>query len=146
MIKNKFFIILTSAILFTAEASIYSNSIANSLSHASLGNRQAKNGDYAQSLNSLNASIQSNPQNARAYKLRGHVYYAKGNYSKALADLNTVVTLVPDSANALADRAIVYSVMGKHGLALSDIERALELKPSSSFAQAVRKEILERAK
>ena len=119
---------------------------SESLSHANLGNRHAKNGNYSQALTSLNASIQSDPQNARAYKLRGHVYYAKGDYSKALSDLNYVVALVPDSANALADRAIVYSVTGKHGLALADIERALELKPSSAFAQAVRKEILERAK
>lgn len=118
----------------------------NSVSPADIGNKQAKQGNYAQALESLNSAIQMDPTNARAYKLRGHVYYAMGNYSRALADLDFVVTLAPDSANALADRAIVHSVRGNHGFALVDIERALALKPSSSFVQAVRKEILERAR
>jgi tetratricopeptide (TPR) repeat protein len=110
------------------------------------GNVHAKNGNYSQSLASLNQAIQSDPNSARAYKLRGHVYYAMGDYQKALADLDYVVHLIRDSANAYVDRAIVHSVMGNHGLALADVERALALKPSSTFAQSVRKEILERAR
>ena len=113
---------------------------------ADQGSRYAKNGNYSEALASLNSAIQQDPRNARTYKLRGHVYYAMGDYQRAITDLDYVVSLVPDSANALADRAIVYSVMGNHGLALTDIERALALKPSSSFAQAVRQEILERAR
>ena len=114
-------------------------------SHEDLGNSYAKSGNYEQALIALNTAIQTNPGNARAYKLRGHVYYAMGNYSRSFNDLNHVVTLVPNSANALADRAIAHSVMGNHGLALADIDHALMIKPSSTFAQAVRKEILERA-
>lgn len=146
MIKNKLLVIITLAILFGGQFKVFSDSVSHSSNLADQGNRYAKSGNYAQALQSLNASIQSDPKNARAYKLRGHVYYAMGNYSKALEDLDLVVSLVSDSANALADRAIIYSVMEKHGLALADIERALALKPSSTFAQAVRKEILERAK
>lgn len=110
------------------------------------GNASAKKGSYREALIHLNAAIQAEPQNARAYKLRGHVYYAMGNYSKAYTDLDHVVVLAPNSANALVDRAIIYSVTGKHGLALVDIEHALKLKPESTFAKSVRKEILERAK
>lgn len=115
-------------------------------SQIDMGNLYAKQGKHAEALNSLNNAIQDNPQSARAYKIRGHVYYAMGDYAKAFADLDYVVALVPSNANAFVDRAIVYSVMGNHGLALADVEKALALKPSSSFAQAVRKEILERAK
>ena len=119
---------------------------ASSTKHlADRGSNLAKGGQYQEALTSLNTAIQADPQSARAYKLRGHVYYAMGDYARALTDLDYVVALIPDSANALADRAIVHSVMGHHGLALADIERALALKPSSSFAQAVRKEVLERA-
>lgn len=113
---------------------------------ADTGNSLAKSGKYQEALTTLNAAIQADPNSARSYKLRGHVYYAMGDYNRALTDLDHVVTLVPNNANALADRAIVHSVMGHHGLALADIERALALKPSSTFAQAVRKEILERAR
>lgn len=112
---------------------------------ADRGSSLAKSGQYAEALHTLNAALQTDPSSARGYKLRGHVYYAMGDYTRALADLDHVVSLVPDSANALADRAIVHSVMNHHGLALADIERALALKPTSAFAQAVRKEILERA-
>ncbi|HEV8052778.1 MAG TPA: tetratricopeptide repeat protein [Parachlamydiaceae bacterium] len=114
--------------------------------HADLGNNHAKSGNYSQALAALNTAIQATPNNARSYKLRGHVYYAMGDYNKALTDLDYVVHLVPNSPNALADRAIVHSVMGNHGLALADIERALGLKPDSTFAESVRKEILERAR
>lgn len=118
---------------------------ASSSQLADTGSSLAKKGNYTEALATLNSAIQADPRSARAYKLRGHIYYAMGDYHRSLTDLDYVVSLIPDSANALADRAIVHSVMGHHGLALADIERALALKPSSSFAQAVRKEILERA-
>ena len=143
MFINKF--IFSSSIFFLLFIGQGSLSSAQS-SIVDQGNMQAKNGNYSQSLASLNLAIQSDPSSARAYKLRGHVYYAMGDYQKALADLDYVVHLVRDSANAYVDRAIVHSVMGNHGLALADVERALALKPSSTFAQSVRKEILERAR
>lgn len=121
-------------------------SASQNSSPVEVGNFFAKQGKYSEALNSLNEAIQINPTGARAYKIRGHVYFAMGDYAQAFTDLDHVVALVPNNANALVDRAIVYSVMGNHGLALADVERALALKPSSSFAQAVRKEILERAK
>lgn len=115
-------------------------------SHIDQGNVFAKSGKYKEALGHLNSAIQEDPQNARAYKLRGHVHYAMGNYVKAFADLDRVVALAPNSANALVDRAIVYSVSGKHSQAMADIEHALSIKPDSAFAKAVKKEILQRAK
>lgn len=141
----KFLMLSMAVVLFfsTGEGSLLQAGAVTT--HEDLGNRYAKSGNYEQALVALNASISENPENARSYKLRGHVYYAMGDYTKSFNDLNHVVTLVPNSANALADRAIAHSVMGHHGLALADIEHALTIKPSSTFAQAVRKEILERA-
>lgn len=109
------------------------------------GNRLAKAGEYAKAEAELSAAIAKDSENARAYKLRGHVYYAQGDYRLAFSDLDRVVKLVPDHPNALIDRAIVHSMLGHHGLALADVERALALKPDSHFAQAVRKKILEMA-
>ena len=109
------------------------------------GNRLAKSGEYAKAEAELTAVIIQDSKNARAYKLRGHIYYAQGNFRRALSDLDRVVKLVPDHPNALVDRAIVHSMLGHHGLALADAEKALELKPDSHFAQAVRKKILELA-
>lgn len=144
MSLNKTFSVLATIFALLACQGIHLQAAQNL--HADLGNQHAKSGNYSQALASLTAAIQTEPNSARSYKLRGHVYYAMGDYSKALADLDYVVHLLPDSANAFADRAIIHSVMGNHGLALGDIERALALKPTSTFAEAVRKEILERAR
>lgn len=138
------YFIVTALVLIGANDGLLNAAQSSHL--ADTGNGHAKNGNYAEALTALNAAIQADPHSARSYKLRGHVYYAMGDYNRALTDLDHVTTLVPNNANALADRAIVHSVMGHHGLALADIERALALKPLSSFAQAVRKEILERAR
>jgi len=144
MILNHFRPFLFALILVSANIGMLNAASSSQL--ADTGSQLAKKGNYTEALANLNAAIQTDPHSARAYKLRGHVYYAMGDYDRALTDLDYVVTLVQGNANALADRAIVHSVMGHHGLALADIERALALKPSSSFAQAVRKEILERAR
>lgn len=109
------------------------------------GNVLAKGGDYPHALEALNEAISLDPMNARAYKIRGHVYYAMGDYQTSLNDMDKVVELAPESANAYVDRAIVYSSLSQHGKALSDVEVALSLKPDSVFAQEVRKKILENA-
>lgn len=138
------FIIVINLIALSAAATLSANPAKTEI--VDLGNRMAKEGNYQQALQALNQAIAENPSSARAYKLRGHVYYAMGNYQQSLTDLDHVVALIPDSANALVDRAIVYSVIGNHGLALADVERALALKPNSTFAQEVRKEVIERAR
>ena len=109
------------------------------------GSRLAKKGEYAKAEAELTAVLAKDPKNSRAYKLRGHIYYAQGEYRKAFRDLDKVVALVPNHPNALIDRAIVHSMLGHHGLALADVEKALQLKPGSHFAHAVRKKILELA-
>lgn len=128
-----------------SEASEQTNAADLAQHHISNGNELAKNGHYREALDELNIAIASNPTNARAYKLRGHVYYALGEYAKSLADLDHVVSLAPSSANAYCDRAIANSQAGHHGQALADIDQALKLSPDSEFAQAVRKVVLEKA-
>ena len=140
------YLIMSTLVLFTISAPDSLSAYNQKHDKLELGNQHAKQGNYSQALQSLNQAIAENPVNPRAYKIRGHIFYAMGDYANALTDLDHVVALVHDSANALVDRAIVYSVMGKHGLALADVERALALKPTSTFAQAVRDEILNRAK
>jgi tetratricopeptide (TPR) repeat protein len=113
--------------------------------HLNQANVFAKSGDYTKALEEVNQVLAVNPDNARAYKIRGHIYHAMGDHLQALVDLNKVTTLAPASANAYVDRAIVQSHLGNHGAALVDVERALKLKPDSQFAQVVRTRILENA-
>lgn len=133
----------TSFIIFFAAAQIYSQEMPTP--HVEVGNSHAKSGNYSQALNSLNVALAKDPNNARAYKLRGHVYFAMQDYDRAFQDLNKVVMLSPSSPNAYADRAIAYSKLNQHGAALMDVEKALALKPDSHFAKAVREQILSNA-
>ena len=111
----------------------------------SSANMAAKSGNHDSALIALNSVIAKDPTLARAYKLRGHVHYARGDYKQAFYDLDQVIALSPNSANAYADRAIVNSMLNRHGAALSDIEYALTLSPRSEFCKAVRNRILESA-
>lgn len=109
------------------------------------GNEMAKKGDYPHALEALNQAIVKSPNNPRAYKIRGHIYYAMGDYQKSLEDLNHVVELTPKNPTSYTDRAIVHSVLHHHSQALSDVEIALKLNPDSHYATEVRKKILENA-
>lgn len=131
--------------VFVCSFGVLSLNATDHLMHIEAGNSHAKGGNYSQALVSLNTAIAKDPSNARAYKLRGHLYYAMGDHGRALSDLDRVVALSPNSANAYADRAIVYSMLGNHGQALTDIERALTIKPDSHFAKSVRTQILSNA-
>lgn len=108
----------------------------------SQGNSLANKGKYSEALEILNKAIEKDPNHARAFKLRGHVYYAMGNYQKAFADLDKVVALVPNNHNVYVDRAIVYYQVGKKTEAKRDIAKALKMKPDSAFTQAAAEKIL----
>jgi tetratricopeptide (TPR) repeat protein len=114
--------------------------------HIASANALAKKGEYRHALDELDQAIAKDAKNSRAYKVRGHVYYAIGNYALAVKDFEQVRVLAPSSANAYVDLAIAQSMMGNHKQALANISYALSLKPDSSFAQAVRDQITSRSK
>jgi Flp pilus assembly protein TadD len=107
----------------------------------STANAMAEQGRYAEALTELNSAIANEPNSARAYKIRGHVYIAQGDHQKALADLSKVIALTPHQAKPYVDRAIVHYKMGNKGLALSDISAAQRIAPTDSWVAAVREKI-----
>ena len=108
----------------------------------SAGNSFANRGKYPEALEQLTKAIEKDPAQARAYKLRGHVYYAMGDYQKAFADLDKVVELAPNNYNVYVDRAIVNYQAGNKEAAKRDIAKALKMNPDSAFSKAAAEKIL----
>lgn len=108
--------------------------------------RMAKEGDYDSALKSINQYISKSPNDPRAYKIRGHFYFAQKKYPEALSDFTHVITISPESANAYVDRAGVYYALEDYDKALADVDLALELKPKSAFALMLKGAILDAKK
>ncbi len=106
--------------------------------------RLAKDGNFQNALNAVTVYIAKHPNETRAIKLRGHIFFAQNRYPEALADFSRVIELVPNSANAYVDRAGVYYAIGDLDNALVDVNTALEIKPNSSFALILKDSILDK--
>lgn len=76
----------------------------------------------------VNAWLQENPQNSRAYFKRHFVWNDIGEPRRALDDLNKVVALDPTPA-AFCARGMVHRRLGDHENALADFRRGEAMDP-----------------
>lgn len=88
-----------------------------------------RSGDSQAAIETLNAVIAAEPENAEAYVLRGIAYNQQNRYNEAINDLTQAVDLVPWSWEFITFRGDTYSQMGEYGEALFDYTRAVELNP-----------------
>lgn len=92
-------------------------------------NKLLCNGELDKALSLLNECIANHPENIRALRLRGNVYFAKDDYTSSLQDFNTILSLTPSSGKAYFDRGIIHLAMDADELAFDDIEKAFVLNP-----------------
>lgn len=104
-------------------------------------NSHASEGNYEHALEALNTAITADPQNVRAFKIRGNIHYQMGNYQLALKDFNQLITLVPNSAMPYIYRSIIQHKLGNQDAAKQDIDAALKISPDDEFAKVVKKEV-----
>ena len=83
-------------------------------------------------------AINIQPDNAKAYHLRGNVYEKQGSHQKALDDFSTTIRLNPFIPQAYANRARLYRMRREYPLALADCEAALHLDPKHRMAYIIR--------
>ena len=87
--------------------------------------------DYlTQVAQSLTDAIHANPDDARAWFLRGNAYLDRGQYEFAASDYSKVIELTPDDAVAYNNRGIAHRNSGFTDLAVSDYTKALGLDPN----------------
>ena len=87
------------------------------------------NDHLAQVAHSLTETIHANPNDARAWFLRGNAYLDRGANEFAVSDYSKAIELVPDDAVAYNNRGIAYRNSVQTELAIADYNKAIELVP-----------------
>src|SRR5262249_55209506 len=85
-------------------------------------------------LTHLNAAIERNPRNARAYNERGKVYARMGKLREALADYTKALEIEPTFTQALGNRGLAYRDAKQYQLAIDDFNRVLAARPELAKA------------
>ena len=85
------------------------------------------NDHLTQVAHSLTDAIHDNPEDARAWFLRGNAYLDRGANDFAASDYSRVIELTPDDAVAYNNRGIAFRNSGLTDLAIADYTKALEL-------------------
>ncbi|NJN03248.1 MAG: tetratricopeptide repeat protein [Leptolyngbyaceae cyanobacterium SL_1_1] len=85
--------------------------------------------NYSSALADLNWLLQSDPQDAQAYCLRGIVRAKLSNAQGALQDLAAAMRLAPQDRNIQYQRALVRLALGDARGALADLKQLLERSP-----------------
>ena len=96
----------------------------------SIDRAQGSEGNIA----SLTQVIANNPNDAKAYNVRGSAYGRAGDFQKALKDFNTAIQLDPNFYQAYANRALIYRGMGDLSAASNDYNKALQINPRYDVA------------
>jgi tetratricopeptide (TPR) repeat protein len=109
------------------DASVYTNLVQ-------AANTLARNDELSEALDLLNKAIEVQPDEVRAYKVRGNVYFALENYSDALCDFDRIIELTPQKASAYLDRAAICLALQHYDKALSDVRKSLEIQPKNDQA------------
>ncbi|RIB21695.1 hypothetical protein C2G38_2298816 [Gigaspora rosea] len=95
---------------------------------------------YGESLSDLNTSLEIEPNNAEALRIRGETCHNMNKYEESLADLNKSLKIEPNNADALRIRGETYRKMNRYGESLSDLNISLEIEPNNAGGLRIRGE------
>jgi len=83
------------------------------------------NGQFEETLQTLNTCIEKFPTEPTAYQLRAQVKEKLDDFPGALTDLNIAVELMPESPEILLNRAILAYKLKRFDLAKPDFQRLI---------------------
>src|SRR5215217_2159752 len=81
--------------------------------------------DLWQVIQHLTAQLDANPQDARAYFLRGNAYLDQRCFDLARDDYTRTLELTPEDSIAYNNRGIAYRSLGHPARAIEDYRQAL---------------------
>jgi len=85
--------------------------------------------DYDTAINYYNFAIESEPNNASIYNLRGNAYFSKHDYENAIIDYSKAITIQPNYHIYYTNRGQAYLNLRKYENAELDLTKAIQLKP-----------------
>src|SRR5215470_17679764 len=89
--------------------------------------RRGEQEDLWQVVQHLTSHLDANPQDARAYFLRGNAYLDQRCFDLARDDYTRALALTPDNPIAYNNRDIAYRSLGNPARAIEDYRQALAL-------------------
>jgi len=95
----------------------------------------SQHGQYAESIEKLNAALRTDPDSVPGHYLQGLNYYRTREFPKSVAELERVLQLSPDYALAAFQLGLAYARVSNWDQAIQTLRRALELD-STNFAAA----------
>ncbi len=97
-------------------------------------------GELQYAIADLNRAIELNPNDTRAFVLRGVAYYSLKDYQHAIVDFDCAIELNPKYDLAFLQRGVAYSLLKDYQHAIADLDHAIALNPDYGWAFAVRGE------
>src|SRR5437867_200546 len=95
----------------------------------------SQHGQYASSIEKLNAALKTDPDSVPGHYLQGLNYYRMHEFPKSVAELERVLQLSPGYALAAFHLGLAYARVSSWDQAIQTLRRALELD-STNFAAA----------
>src|SRR2546426_7345941 len=96
---------------------------------------ESQHGQYASSIEKLNAALKTDPDSVPGHYLQGLNYYRMHEFPKSVAELERVLQLSPGYALAAFHLGLAYARVSSWDQAIQTLRRALELD-STNFAAA----------
>src|SRR5213596_442529 len=91
----------------------------------------SQHGQYASSIEKLNAALKTDPDSVPGHYLQGLNYYRTHEFPKSVAEIERVLQLSPDYALAAFQLGLAYGRNGDFDKSISMLQRALELDPTN---------------
>jgi tetratricopeptide (TPR) repeat protein len=88
-----------------------------------------------QQIESLQLTVQQNPNNAQAWTQLGHAYFDTDQPAKAIEAYNKSLAIIPSNPPILTDLGVMYRRNGQPDKAIESFDKALEASPG--FEQAL---------
>ncbi|MBI4289389.1 MAG: tetratricopeptide repeat protein [Chloroflexi bacterium] len=85
--------------------------------------------DYQEAVRVLTAKLETIPDSADTYILRGMAFHRAGNYSAAVADFSKALGLSPSDLRVYLYRGESYLATGRKDLAVADFEAIMRAAP-----------------
>ncbi|UCE03905.1 MAG: rhomboid family intramembrane serine protease [Candidatus Latescibacterota bacterium] len=98
--------------------------------------------EYLAALDEMDALIAEDPDEVRAYLVRGTTYMLMQEYEAAVDDLTIAIEMSPGFVDAYLSRASAYRELGELDEALEDCDRAIDMAPRNWGAYHTRGHVL----
>jgi tetratricopeptide (TPR) repeat protein len=93
---------------------------------------------YHEAISASGNVIQLDPNDAKAYYIRGFAYFRVAQLEKAVADFDRAIELDPKDARSYIERGFAYTLLRKYEKALPDYDRGIQLDPKDARAYFLR--------